>query len=84
MTPHPRSRIHTRKQLRDLPWEELPLKSMLVNLELENVWKKGKTPTTKTRVSIWTLLRTPGRFTTRSPCAFYHKNVCTKAVFCPW
>ena len=28
-------------------------------------WKKGKDPTPKTRVSIWTLLRTPGRFTTR-------------------
>ena len=28
-------------------------------------WKKGKTPTPKTRFSIWTLLRTPGRFTTR-------------------
>ena len=28
-------------------------------------WKKGKTPTPKTRVSIWTLPRTPGRFTTR-------------------
>ena len=28
-------------------------------------WKKGKDPTPKTRVSIWTLLRTLGRFTTR-------------------
>ena len=28
-------------------------------------WKKGKTPTPKTRFRIWTLLRTPGRFTTR-------------------
>ena len=28
-------------------------------------WKKGKDPDPKTRFSIWTLLRTPGRFTTR-------------------
>ena len=27
--------------------------------------RREKTPTPKTRVSIWTLLRTPGRFTTR-------------------
>ena len=34
------------------------------------------------RFSIWTLLRTPGRFTTRPlPCVFYHKNVRSKAVF---
>ena len=29
------------------------------------IWKKGKDPHPKTRFSIWTLLRTPGRFTTR-------------------
>ena len=29
------------------------------------VGRREKTPTPKTRVSIWTLLRTPGRFTTR-------------------
>ena len=29
------------------------------------IGRREKTPTPKTRVSIWTLLRTPGRFTTR-------------------
>ena len=49
---------------------------------LDNPWKKEKTPTPKTRFSIWTLLRTPGRFTTRPlPAHFYHKNVRSKAVF---
>ena len=32
---------------------------------LEKLGRREKTPTPKTRVSIWTLLRTPGRFTTR-------------------
>ena len=46
--------------------------------------RREKTLTPKTRFSIWTLLRTPGRFTTRPlPCAFYHKIVCSKAVFGP-
>ena len=36
-----------------------------VPTETLTIWKKEKTPTPKTRVSIWTLLRTPGRFTTR-------------------
>ena len=30
-----------------------------------SVGRREKTPTPKTRFSIWTLLRTPGRFTTR-------------------
>ena len=49
------------------------------------IGRREKTPTPKTRFSIWTLLRTPGRFTTR-PLAVYfnHKNVRHKAVFGPW
>ena len=46
--------------------------------------RREKTPTPNTRFSIWTLLRTPGRFTFETPpCVFYHKNVCSKAVFGP-
>ena len=33
--------------------------------ELNLLGRREKTPTPKTRFSIWTLLRTPGRFTTR-------------------
>ena len=32
---------------------------------VENLGRREKTPTPKTSFSIWTLLRTPGRFTTR-------------------
>ena len=32
---------------------------------LPNFGRREKTPTPKTRLSIWTLLRTPGRFATR-------------------
>ena len=34
-------------------------------LSLPKFGRREKTPTPKTRFSIWTLLRTPGRFTTR-------------------
>ena len=37
-----------------------------LRFEQVEVGRGEKTPTPKTRVSIWTLLRTPGRFTTRS------------------
>ena len=33
MTPHPRSRIRACKQLRDLPWEELPLEKCLTGMK---------------------------------------------------
>ena len=32
-----------------------------------SVGRREKTPTPNTRVSVWTLLRTPGRFTTSPP-----------------
>ena len=46
--------------------------------------EEGKRPPTpKTRFNIWTLLRTPSRFTTRPLVHFTHKNVHSKAVFSP-
>ena len=54
------------------------------DLLLGFIGRREKTPTPKTRVSIWTLLRTPGRFTTRPlPVYFTTKNVRSKAVFGP-
>ena len=45
------------------------------------IGRREKTPTPKTRVSIWTLLRTPAALLQDpSLCIFYHKNVCSKAV----
>ena len=50
----------------------------------KKIERREKTPTPETRFSIWTLLRTPGRFTTKPlPCVVYHKNVRSKAVFGP-
>ena len=54
--------------------------------------RREKTPTPKTRVSIWTLLRTPGRFTTRPlPVHFTTKtsvvrpfSVLSKDEIGPW
>ena len=40
-----------------------------------------KTPTPKTRFSIWTLLRTPGRLTTRPLPVHFTTSVRSKAVF---
>ena len=37
--------------------------------------RREKTPTPKTRFSIWTLLRTPGRFTTRPLPVYFAKKV---------
>ena len=51
---------------------------------LKRIGRREKTPTPTTRVSSWTLLRTPGRFTRRPlPRAFCHKNVRSKAGFGP-
>ena len=49
-----------------------------------NFGRREKTPTPKTRVSIWTLLRTPRPLYYKTPpCVSYHKKVCSKAVFGP-
>ena len=54
-------------------------------LEPPFVGRRESTPTPKTRFSIWTLLRTPARFTTRPlPVYSYQKNVRSKAVFGPY
>ena len=46
--------------------------------------RREKAPTPKTRFSIWTLLWTPSRFTTKPlPVYFTTKNVRSKAVFGP-
>ena len=46
--------------------------------------RREKTPTPKTRFSIWTLLRPPGPLYYKTlPCVVYHKNVRSKAVFGP-
>ena len=42
----------------------IPIQEHL-RLNTLEIGRREKTPTPKTRVSIWTLLRTPGRFTTR-------------------
>ena len=48
------------------------------------IGRREKTPTPKTRFSIWTLLRPPGPLYYKTPpCAIYHKNGCSKAVFGP-
>ena len=49
-------------------------------------WRKGKDPHPQDKIQHdWTLLRTPGRFTTRPlpMYVFYHKKVRSKAVFGP-
>ena len=46
----------------------LEMKKLIDNVQtgcFVEVGRREKTPTPKTRFSIWTLLRTPGRFTTR-------------------
>ena len=50
------------------------------------IGRREKAPTPKTRFSIRTLLRTPGPrplYYKTPPCAFYHENVRSKAVFGP-
>ena len=52
--------------LSECPSKTSPKTSPKTSLKLHPKLGRGeKTPTPKTRVSIWTLLRTPGRFTTR-------------------
>ena len=47
-------------------------------------WKKGKDPHLQDKIQHLDFTKDPSRFTTRPlPCAFYHKNVLSKAVFGP-
>ena len=55
---HPDGPMHKRKARKKWSFFRISFFSLLGRGE--------KTPTPKTRFSIWTLLRTPGRFTTRS------------------
>ena len=45
------------------------------------IGRREKTPTPKTRFSIWTLLRTPGRFTTRPLPAYFTTKVSVVRLF---
>ena len=60
-------------QERQFP-EEVGAMKLIARLQ-ELIGRREKTPTPKTRVSIWTLLRTPGRFTTRPLFPLLHAGL---------
>ena len=47
-------------------------------------WKKGKDPHRQDEIQHLDFTKDPGPLYCKTPlCAFYHKNVCSKAVFGP-
>ena len=65
----PRVFSNKKKQGKELPPQNTAFEAdsmrRRLRLQFAEIGRREKTPTPKTRFSIWTLLRTPGRFTTR-------------------
>ena len=65
-------------------WQEQPV-FLLQKLLKKRNWKKGKDPHPQDKIQHLDFTKDPRPLYYKSPpCVFYHKNVCSKAVFGPW